>query len=263
MSVFSLEGKVAIVTGGSKGIGRGIAKMFAEFGADVCISARGKKDLESTRKEIEQHGHRVMAISGDIMNDDDLERVVSETASELGGVDVLVNNALYSNVDQGTAKMAKVTKQEYMNMIQGNVWAPVRLAQLCRPLMIERGGGVIINISSNSGMIGDEGLGAYPHSKAALNNVTRQLAKEWGKDKIRVVGIAPGLIRTPLVSGEGGLIQYLEDKGLPSLAIDGSIGEPEEIASVALLLASQAGRYVNGQTFVVDGGELIRGVAMA
>ena len=262
MSAFSLENKVAIVTGGSKGIGRGIAMMFAEYGADVCISARGKEALEATRKDVEGHGRRVMAVSGDVMDDSDLERIVQETVAELGGVDILVNNALYYAQSDGSSRIAKVTKQQYLNTMQGNVWAPLRMAQLCRPSMIERGGGVIINISSNAGITGDEGLGPYPHSKAALINMTKQMAKEWGADKIRTVGIAPGLIRTHLTSQEGGLIEYLENKGMSAVAIDGSVGEPEDIASVALLQASGAGRYCNGETFVIDGGESIRGVGM-
>lgn len=260
MSAFSLENKVAIVTGGSKGIGRAIAMMYAEYGSDVCISARGKEALEAARKDIEQQDRRVIAIPGDVMEDADLERIVQETIAELGGVDILVNNALYSG-EGGISEIAKVTKQQYLDTMQGNAWAPLRLAQLCRPSMIERGGGVIINISSNAGIIGDPGLGPYAHSKAALINMTKQLAKEWSDDKIRVMGIAPGLIRTYLTSKKGSVIDLLEKNDMSALAIDGSVGEPEDIASVALLQASGAGRYCNGETFVVDGGETIRGVA--
>jgi NAD(P)-dependent dehydrogenase (short-subunit alcohol dehydrogenase family) len=261
MSGFSLENRTAIVTGGSKGIGRAIALLFAENGADVCISARGKEALETTRKEIEQRGRRAIAVPADIMEDGDLERVVEEARSQLGGVDILVNNAIYSG-DMAMHPAAELTRDEYMKTIQGNLWAPLRLAQLCRLSMIERGRGVIVNISSNAGLIGDPMLGAYAHSKAALINMTQQLAKEWAGDDIRVCGIAPGLVRTPATDGPRGLIAYFEKKGSGAPAIGGLVGEPEDIASVALLLASDAGRYCNAMTYVVDGGEYVRGPAL-
>ena len=260
MSGFSLEGRTAIVTGGSKGIGRAIALLFAENGADVCVSARGPEALEETRKEIEARGCRALAVPADIMNDGDLERVATNTIAELGGVDILVNNAIYTG-DMAQHPAAELQRDEYMKTIQGNLWAPLRMCQLVRPSMVERGGGVIVNISSNAGLIGDPMLGAYAHSKAALINMTQQLAKEWADDKIRVSGIAPGLVRTPATDGPRGLIRYFEKKGIGGPAIGGVIGEPEDIASVALLLASDAGRYCNAMTYVVDGGEYVRGVA--
>ena len=260
MSRFSLHDKVAIVTGGSKGIGRAIALTFAEQGADVCIAARGREALDAACGEIGRTGRRALGVSADVLNDGDLERVVRTAVDDLGGVDILVNNAIFSSPDS-MGPTAKITRDFYMKTIQGNLWAPLKLSQLCRAAMIERGGGVILNISSNAGLIGDPGLGAYAHSKAALINMTRQLAKEWADDGIRVAGIAPGLVRTPLTDGPRGLISYFERSGHSPPAIGGLIGEPEDIASVALLLASPAGRYCNAMTFVVDGGEYARGVA--
>ena len=118
--------------------------------------------------------------------------------------------------------------------------------------MAKRGGGVVLNISSNAGFIGDPGLGAYPSSKAALINLTKQLAKEWASDRIRVVCIAPGLVRTDVARG---LVEMVE-KGQVQFALGGVIGDPQDIANFALLLVSDAGRYCNAMTYVVDGGAL-------
>ena len=255
----SLDGKVAIVTGGSKGIGLAIATEFAERGAKVCICARGEDVLSAAKERVERAGGReILTVRADVTSSEDLENVVARTIDFFGGVDLLVNNALFVPERSG-ASAADITKTDYMRVLEGNVWAPLRLAQLCRQSMIDRGGGVVINIGSVSGILGEPGLGAYGVSKAALMNLTKQLAKEWGSDKIRVVGIAPGLVRTELTSKPGGLVEYLVANNLVP-GINGAIGEPEHIAAVALLLASDAGGYFNGSSVVVDGGEVIRGV---
>ncbi len=142
----SLEGKVAVVTGGSKGIGRAIALAFAEYGADVAIAARGAEALDRTRKEIEDHGRGALAVQTDVANAPDLERLYAEVCEAFGGVDVLVNNA--ATGDEGR-ELAKLTRDEFDRVLSVNLWAAIRLSQLCRPSMQQRDGGTILNIVSN------------------------------------------------------------------------------------------------------------------
>lgn len=244
----SLDGKVAVITGGSKGIGRAIALTLAEHGADVAIVARGLDALKKTQKEIEATGRRGLAIQADVGVDEALERICRETCDQLGGVDILVNNAATGS---GPA-LSEVGPEDFQEVMKINVWTPLRLSQLCRESMIERGGGVIINISSNEGVTPSVGTGLYAASKAALNNMSQVLAKEWVRHGIRVSGIAPGLIRTEMAQP---IVTAVESSG-HYLSPQGRIGEPEEIAGLALYLASPAGSYATGETFVVDGGQL-------
>ena len=247
----SLEGKVAIITGGSKGIGRAIALAFAEHGADVAIAARGTEALERTRKEIETTGRKALAVQTDVGIDEDVQRLYRETISRFGGVDILVNNAAVG----GMPSMGETTREQLLKVMSVNVWTPLHLSQLCRESMIQRGGGVIINIVSNEGIRPSTGIGVYAPSKAALINMSQLVAKEWVGDGIRVCCIAPGLIRTELAQR---LVKAVESSGnYPSP--QGRIGDPREIAGMALLLASPAGSYATGETYVVDGGELASG----
>jgi NAD(P)-dependent dehydrogenase (short-subunit alcohol dehydrogenase family) len=248
---FSLEGKKALVTGGSKGIGRAIALAFAEHGADVAISARGAEQLDRTCKEIEERGRRGLGLPADLSSPAEVERLHARVRDELGDLDVLVNNA-------GTAQgglLSQLPREEFDRVMNVNLWAPIRLAQLCYPSMKERGGGVIVNISSNDGIRPSPFLGFYPHSKAALINVTQQMAVEWSSDGIRAVCIAPGLVRTEMAAP---LVDYFEKEG-KSINPLNMIAEPADIAGLALLLASPAGRFVTATTLVIDGGELASG----
>ncbi len=249
---FSLEGKVALVTGGSKGIGRAIALTFAEHGADVALAARGVETLEQAAKEIEARGRRVLALPTDVSDESALEALVARTRDVLGGVDVLVNNA--ATGDQGGA-LADLTRPDFDRVLAVNLWAPIRLCQLCRPSMQERGGGTIINVASNEGIRPMAGLSIYSPSKAALISLTQMLAKEWAKDGIRALCIAPGLVRTELTAE---LVPAVEEKGIQINPL-GVIGEPADIAALALVAASPAGRFLTATTLVVDGGEMSAG----
>jgi NAD(P)-dependent dehydrogenase (short-subunit alcohol dehydrogenase family) len=252
---FSLEGKTALITGGSKGIGRAIALTFAEHGAQVAIAARGAEALEQTAKEIEERGVRALAVPTDVSDEAALEELVGRVCGELGGVDVLVNNA--ATGDQG-GELSKLTHAELDRVMAVNLWAPIRLCQLCRSSMQERGGGVVINVVSNEGIRPGPGLGIYSPSKAALINLTTMLAKEWAKDGIRAVSIAPGLVRTEMAAG---LVKAVEEneKYLQKVNPLGTIGEPPDIAAVALVAASPAGRFLTATTLVADGGEMSAG----
>jgi NAD(P)-dependent dehydrogenase (short-subunit alcohol dehydrogenase family) len=248
---FSLNGKVAIVTGGSKGIGRAIALAFAEYGADVVIAARGAEVLERTKQEIAATGRRTLAVQADMAADADIETLYQRTCKEFGGVDILVNNA--ATVSLGT--LAQETGAEFLRIMKVNVWAPLYLSRLCRDSMAKRGGGAIINITSNEGVRPSTGIGTYALSKAAMINMAQLLGKEWARDGIRVSCIAPGLIRTELAQS---LVEAVESGGL-QINAQARIGEPHEIAGMALFLASPAGAFATGMTYVVDGGEVSAG----
>ena len=248
---FSLEGKIALVTGGSKGIGRSIALAYAEHGADVAIVARGREALEGTRKEIEERGRRALAVPADLGDPKGVEQVHARVRDALGDVDVLVNNAGTGEA----AGLATLSREQFDRVVELNLWAALRLAQLCYPGMKEKGGGVVINIASNDGLRPSAGVGVYGATKAALVNLTKQMAMEWAGDGIRAVCIAPGLVRTELA---GPLVDHYESQGM-ELNLLKRVGEPEDIAGLALLLASRAGRFATAETFVLDGGELNKG----
>jgi NAD(P)-dependent dehydrogenase (short-subunit alcohol dehydrogenase family) len=248
---FSLDGKIALVTGGSKGIGRSIALAYAENGADVAIVARGPEALERTCKEIEERGRRAVAVPADLGDPKGIEQAHAKVRDALGDVDVLVNNAGTGEA----AGLATLSREQFDRVVELNLWAALRLAQLCYPGMQEKGDGVVINIASNDGLRPSAGVGAYGATKAALVNLTKQMAKEWAGDGIRAVCIAPGLVRTELA---GPLVDYYESQGM-ELNLLKRVGEPEDIAGLALLLASRAGRFATAETFVLDGGELHKG----
>jgi NAD(P)-dependent dehydrogenase (short-subunit alcohol dehydrogenase family) len=247
---FSLEGKVAIVTGGSKGIGRAIALTFAEYGADVAVAARGEEALRAVCHEIESFGRRALGVPANLALEDEVVRFHSAVVSELGDVDILVNNAGMARV----VELADMTYDRFESVVRMNAWTPLRLAQLCRPAMKAKGNGVIICIASNGGLKPDPHIGAYSASKAAMRMLSMQMAQEWAADGIRSMCIAPGLVRTELAEP---LVEELERDGFSQNMLHRA-AMPEEIAGVALLLAGPAGSYCHGETFTVDGGEMYR-----
>ena len=247
---FSVAGKVAIVTGGSKGIGKAIAVTLAEHGADIAIAARGREALDKARAEIEATGRRCIALVADMADEDDWKRLVDETVAALGGVDILVNNAATASA---YGPIAKTSSADWDLVMKVNIKAPFVLSSLCLPSMKSRGGGSVIHITSNEGIRPSFGIGAYSVSKGALITLAQVCAKEWARNKIRVNCIAPGLVRTEMAEG---LVQMVEKSGRYPNPMH-RVAEPEEIAGLALYLASNAGSYATGQTFVADGGELI------
>ena len=246
----SLADKIAVVTGGSKGIGRAIALAYAEHGADLVLAARGREALDATAAEIRALGRRVVVVPADMADDAAIETVARVAIEEFGGVDILVNNA-------GVGAFASIydaSADDFLNTLRINAWAPLLLARLCRPSMIERGGGVIINVGSAVGeraTVGKYPYAAYAPSKAALHNLTQVLAKAWAPDNIRVLVLAPGIVQTDLAAT---IIAGAESEGR-SLTPLGRAAQPEEIAGMALLMASPAGAFMTGATYLVDGGE--------
>ncbi|GAA0333871.1 SDR family oxidoreductase [Sphingomonas oligophenolica] len=256
MELFDLTGKVAIITGSSRGIGRAIAEAFAQAGARVVISSRKQLACEDVAASINaSHGEeRAIALAASISDKAALQALVLQTRRRLGRVDVLVCNAA-SNPYYGP--MAGISDEQFRKIFDNNVLANHWLITMVAPEMIARGDGAIIIISSIGGLIGSDVIGAYNMSKAADFQLVRNLAIEFGPHNVRVNAIAPGVIRTDFARA------LWEDPAaeaeLRRVTPLGRIGEPQEVAGAAVFLASKAGAYVTGQGIVVDGGTTIKG----
>lgn len=248
---FSLAGKVAVVTGGSRGIGRAIAIALAEAGADIVVAARKPESLEETVAEIAKTGRRALAVPTNVRETEALKNLVAETKRQFGRLDILVNNAATNPVFGPIANLEERTWDTIMNT---NVKAAWLLSKFAREVMLEHGGGSIVNVSSTGGLRASFGLGCYSVSKAALIMLTQVLAKEWGPEGIRVNCVAPGLIKTEfsraLWENEQILNTTLSQNPMRR------IGLAEEVAGAVVYFASPASSYTNGQTLVIDGGGL-------
>ena len=246
----SLSGKVALVTGGGRGIGKAIAARLAETGANVVIASRKLETLEATAQELSSHPGRVVPMACHVGRKTDLERVVSDTTSQVGPIDILVNNSA-TNIGQGPA--LQTTDEMLAKMVEINVLSAFRLVNLVVPTMIERkSGGSIINIASVAGIFPQPGGLLYSFTKAGLIMMTRSWAREFGPHGIRVNAICPGLIQTDFS-------EYFwkspdRAKGLIGDQPIQHLGQPEEIGFAAVYLASSEASFMTGQTVVLDGG---------
>jgi dehydrogenase/reductase SDR family protein 4 len=250
--LFNLEGKVALITGASKGIGEAIARMYAACGAKVVINSRKQEELDKVAESINAQGGNCTGIAANAGDIAACKTLVEKTMELHGGIDILVNNAATNPVYGPVVQSEDWAFDKIMNV---NVKAPFELSKLVHPIMKQRGGGSVINISSIAGVTPDPGLGLYSVSKAALNMLTKVTAKEWGADNIRVNAICPGLIKTKfseaLWQNEKWLAHFV--KQLPIARM----GTVEEIAGLALFLASNASGYCTGTLFTADGGVTI------
>ena len=249
---FSLEGKVALITGASKGIGEAIAHYFASSGAAVVINSRKQEDLDKVAASIQGLGGKCIGIAGNAGDSEACKILIEKTIEAFGGIDILVNNAASNPVFGPVVESESWAFDKIMNV---NVKAPFELGKLAYPIMKARGGGSVINISSIAGITPDPGLGLYSVSKAALNMLTKVTAKEWGKDGIRVNAICPGLIKTKFSEA-----LWQDEKWLNRFVKMASIsrmGTVDEIAALALFLAAPASGYCTGTLFTADGGVTI------
>ncbi len=247
LDLFRLDGKVAIVTAAGRGIGAGIAKAYADCGADVVIGARSEDQLAEVAAYVESVGQKAIVVPGDLGSREGMAKLVDAAVSELGGIDIVVNNA------GGTMPQAfmDTTEKAFDQALRWNVTTAFNLSQLAVPHMIERGSGSIINITSVAGSFGDRGFAAYGTAKGALLKLTRHMAQDLAP-KIRVNSISPGSIAT------SALDMVLQMPELERAMIDatplGRLGTVEDIAAAAVYLSSEAGAYVTGRDIRVDGG---------
>lgn len=246
---FTLDGKVALVTGSTRGIGRAIALAYAKAGARVVITSRKAEAVDATVSAIVEAGGEALGIAAHVGRPDAARALVGDTVAHFGQLDILVNNAATNPV----FGPVQDTSSEHVDKILGvNLKAPFELARAAYPHMKARGEGSIINISSIGGVSPERGLGIYSVSKAALLSLTRVLATEWGTDGIRVNAICPGLIKTDFAEALWGNMKLLNHT-LAQQAIP-RLGQPDDVVGAALLLASGAGSFITGATLMVDGG---------
>jgi len=246
---FDVTGKVAIITGASKGIGESIARGLAEHGAKVVVSSRNQEAVDQVASGFKADDLEAVGIACHVGDPQQLENLVSKTVEHFGGVDILINNAATNPVFGPLVQMESSVFDKLMNV---NVKACFQLANLCHPIMKSRGGGSIINISSVEGLKPSNGLSLYSVSKAALIMLTQSQAKEWGADGIRSNALCPGLVKTKfsqaLWSNEKILGSFTNHLPLNRMA------KPDEMAGLALFLSADASSYCTGGTYTADGG---------
>lgn len=250
-SLFDLSGQVAVVTGSSKGIGRAIAERMAEHGARVVVSSRKREGCEAVAQGIRDRGGEAHVIACNIGRKEELQALVDGTLAQWGRLDTLVCNAA---VNPYFGPGAGIPDDAWDRIMASNIRSNHWLANMALPGMAERGGGAVILVSSIAGSRGSPMLGAYAISKAADMQLARNLAVEWGPRGVRANCIAPGLVRTDFARA------LWEDPELLRRRTADTplrrIGEPDEIAGAAVFLAGPAGRFMTGQTMVIDGGVL-------
>ena len=246
-----LKGKVALITGSTRGIGKEFAIGFAKEGADIIVNGRNLEKAKAVANEIENLGVRSIAIHGDVSSSQDVARMVEEAINQFGRIDILVNNA---GINPFILEAEKIKEVGWDQVLDVNLKGVFLCCQAVGKKMIQQGGGKIINISSTAGILGEQGFLPYSVSKAGVTVLTRVLAYEWSRYNILINAIAPGFVaggmNAPILNKEilvSGLTQKVPIKRL---------GKPEEIVSLALFLASEESSYINGTTIVADGGML-------
>jgi len=246
---FSLDGKVALVAGGSRGIGRASALAFAEAGADVVVSSRKLAELEQVAEEIRATGRKGIAIASHIAKADESKALVEQVKAEFGRIDILFNNA---GTNPFYGPIIDAEEWAWDTTMNVNLKGPFLLGQMVARVMREQGGGSIINTASIGGLRPGTNQGIYSITKAALIMLTRVMSREWGQYNIRVNAIAPGVIKTRLAEA------LWKDPEAGDAAANrtslGRLGEPEDVATAVLYLASDAASYVTGETIIIDGG---------
>lgn len=247
--MFTVDGRVAVVTGASRGIGRAIALGLATAGADVAVLARGTQALENVAKEIEGLGRRALVLTCDVDDPTGIDRAVSTVLAELGGLDIVVNNAGgFSCV----GPFLDLSPDDWTQIMRTNLDSVVHVCRAVGPHLTGRGAGSVINVASVGGYNGVPMLSPYAVAKAGVISLTRTLAVEWARSGVRVNAIAPGWTRTELTSGFAANPE-LSAELIRSVPLD-RWGEPEDLVGAAVYLASDASRQVTGACLTVDGG---------
>jgi NAD(P)-dependent dehydrogenase (short-subunit alcohol dehydrogenase family) len=247
--IFSLEGKRALVTGASRGIGAAIAAAFAEAGADVAVTARSESDLEAVAGKARASGRTAVALPADATDRDQVYATVERAVAELGGLDILVNNAGGSRF---MAPLVMTREEGWEKGIRLNLDSVFWFLKAAGPHLLAQGRGSVVNVASVAGVRSSPLLIAYGAAKAAVINVTSTLAIEWGNAGVRVNAIAPGWIKTDL--NKALWTDESTSAGMTKSVPLQRLGEVDDVVGAAIFLASDASAYVNGATLVIDGG---------
>ena len=274
-SEFSVEGKAAIVTGAGRGIGRAIATTLAEAGADVAVISRTRAQVEETAHLIEKLGRKALALQVDVSSEGQVEEGVRRVLSAFGRIDILCSNAgifltkpVAASPDEeitgsglaGDSSDTPLLLEDWRRVLDTNLTGAFFFARAVGPHMMKQRKGKVVITSSTAGEEGQNFLSAYCVSKAGLNSLTRCLASEWGAFNITVNAVAPGMIRTDMIK------PFEADPAIINHSISlvplGRLGEPREVALLALFLASDASSYISGQVFTIDGGAQGRGTGI-
>jgi NAD(P)-dependent dehydrogenase (short-subunit alcohol dehydrogenase family) len=272
---FSVEGKSAIVTGAGRGIGKAVALLLAEAGADVAAVARTAKQVEETAHEITGLGRKALSLPLDVSKEDQVERGVQKALSEFGKIDILCSNAgIFLTRPVAVSPDQKIvgweltqgnwdkplSLEEWRKLLDTNLSAAFYFARTVGPHMMKQNKGKVVIVSSTASEEGQNFLAGYCVSKAGLNSLTRCLASEWGQFNITVNAIAPGMIKTDMIE------PFEKEPGIIEATLDliplGRLGKPREVALLALFLASSASDYISGQVFTIDGGARGRGTGI-
>jgi NAD(P)-dependent dehydrogenase (short-subunit alcohol dehydrogenase family) len=247
----SLEGQAAIVTGGSKGIGRAIALAFVQAGASVAVVARGRDDLERTAKEIEAAGGKALAVAADVTDPAQAQNLVERTAEAFGTVDILVNNA---GAAPFTSTLDQMRLEGFEKYFRANFIGALYCTKAVAPILLAKQSGCVLNVASVAGFIASPGLTYYGSAKAALINLTRTVSREWAGSNVRVNALAPGWIATEMNERARREVPGFDRRVRDSVPL-GRLGTPEDVAAAALFLCSPAASFITGTVLIVDGGQ--------
>lgn len=247
---FDLTGRVALVTGGSRGIGRALALGLASAGADVAVVSRRLEQCREVEEKIKALGKRSLSFAADVVSVKGAEQVIGEVVRVMGRLDVLVNNAGLNSI----CDARQVSEQEWDQVIDVNLKAVFFWSQAAAKVMVEKGSGKIINVASVGGVIGESKMAAYAASKAGVISLTKSLAREWGRYNIQVNSLGPGYIETDM--NEEALKDERVYNSIVSTIPLRRIGKVEDLIGPAVFLASSASDFVTGHTLFVDGGRL-------
>ena len=252
-ALFDMTGKVALITGSSRGLGKAMALGLADAGADIVVTSRKLEGCEKVVEQITAKGRKALAVAAHVGDIDDLDRLVDSAYRYFGRVDILINNA---GINPGAGPLVDLTPTAFQKTFDVNTKGPWYLSSSIAPKMAEQGGGVIINVMSVAGIKSSWGQGAYGATKSALQSLTEVMAVEWAPMNIRVNAIAPGSYHSDLMDNAIARIPGFEE-GATAASLQKRIAATDEIIGPILYLASDASAYSTGSTLVTDGGHVL------